>query len=79
MEGSGQMQSWTFQTVYKIFFMNGYTLPCFCLPGDAFRAGRPQLISSARGLEEMDLQLGLDRRGVVPCGCSRERKRSFLI
>ncbi|TVP85596.1 MAG: hypothetical protein EA344_04655 [Alkalicoccus sp.] len=37
---------------------------------DAFRAGRPQLISSARRLEELDLRLVLDRLGVAPAAAA---------
>ncbi|TVP84984.1 MAG: hypothetical protein EA344_05280 [Alkalicoccus sp.] len=59
--------SGTSKLLIKCFFMYGFLL----VPsGDAFRAGRAQLISSTCRLEEMDLRLVLDRPGVAPAAAA---------
>ncbi|PTL40314.1 hypothetical protein C6Y45_02730 [Alkalicoccus saliphilus] len=56
-------------TLKKCFWCIDIRFPAFAFR-DAFRAGRPQLISSFHWSGEMDLRLVLDRPGVVPAAAA---------
>ncbi|TVP87047.1 MAG: hypothetical protein EA344_02545 [Alkalicoccus sp.] len=58
-----------FRLLIKWFLCIDRRCPAFAFR-DAFRAGRAQLNSSARRLEELDLRLVLDRPGVAPAAAA---------
>jgi hypothetical protein len=66
-----------FQAVYKVFFIYRYTVRCFRLPGDAFLAGRLQLIPFS--LRLCGVVLALIRPGVAPCALQLRVKRQSSI